>query len=550
MTSARLNAAVGGSVALFAAALHLAALGHGFLNWDDNRFITANVLYADGGWAYVRAALTQVQFDAYHPLHLLSYLPDRWLWRRSSAGFHAVSLALFALDVWLLFRLARRHACLPGAALAALLFAAHPLCVEPVDWISARKDLLAMIFFVGVFLVEDARDPADGRPSPAGLALFAAAVLSKTSTLCAPPLLWCWLVWMRGMGARTAALRAAPYALVALVPAVAVLTVWQGHQMIPVRPTPAPIDVLATLATYARRTIWPSDLGPIYPEVMPRPALSAALAIVFVLAALLGWRRLPSPARFALVAFPVALLPVANIVPVVFRFADRYAFLALGMLVPPAAIAIQSLFRAGRAWRFAAIGAIAGVTLWLAGTSLTLAAAWRSSGALWAHATAAHPDALLGRLKYGETLRELGDWAPAVAEYQAVVRLKPNSPLGYVGLFHLYATRAEAQQRLPPGTANKWLGQLGAAVDDPSAFNALITRVPRSACSECANSLLLLNLRRWPRPDESLRRSARLALDRGMPDAAFVFLSQATDQQTPEWVALYAESRRAAGLPP
>jgi hypothetical protein len=319
--------------------------------------------------------------------------------------------------------------------------------------------------------------------------------------------------------------------------------------MIPVRPTGAPVDVLATLATYVRRTIWPSDLGPIYPEAMPRPGLSAALAVALAFAALLGWRRLPPPARFALVAFPVALLPVANIVPVVFRFADRYAFLALGMLVPPAAIAIQSLFRVGRSRRFAAIGVVAAVGILLTSTSLALAATWSNSRALWAHATAAHPDALLGRLKYGETLRDLGDWPPAVAEYQVVVRLRPNSPLGYVGLFHLYATRAEAQQRLPPGTARKWLGELGAAIDDPRAFNALIVQVPHLACPECANSLLLLNLRRWPWPDESLCRAARAALDQGMPDAAFVLLGQVTDQQTPEWVSLYTESRLAAGLP-
>ncbi len=548
MTSARKGAVVGAGVALLAAALHAGALGHGFLNWDDNRFITGNPLFADGGWAYVRAALSQVQFDAYHPLHLLSYLPDRWLWPQSPAGFVAVDLALFALDVFLLVQLARRHACLPGAAVAALLFAAHPLCVEPALWISARKDLLAMVFFLGVFLLEDARDPTDGRLRPAGIALFAAAVLAKTSTLCLPPLLWGWLVWMRRAPARTALRRAIPYALLSLIPAIAVLTVWRGHQMIAVRPTAAPVDVLATLATYARRTIWPSDLSAIYPEVMPRPVLSAALAATFAIAAWLGWRRLPPPARFAVFAFPVALLPVANIVPVVFRFADRYAFLALGMLVPPAAIGLEALFRARRPRRFAAIGAVAAVTISLAWASLVLAATWKDSRALWAHASAVHPDALLARLKYGETLRDLGEWAPATAEYQAAVRLRPNNPLGYAGLFNLYATRAEAEGRLPPGTARRWLGQLGAAMDDPAAFAALLSRVPRAACPECANSLLLLNLRRWPQPDPSLRRAARAALDRGMPDAAFVFLSQAVDQQAPEWIALYADSRRAAGL--
>jgi hypothetical protein len=56
------------------------ALGRGFTNWDDDRFITHNPLFHGPVSAYVAAALTRVQFQAYHPLHLLSYLPDRLLW--------------------------------------------------------------------------------------------------------------------------------------------------------------------------------------------------------------------------------------------------------------------------------------------------------------------------------------------------------------------------------------------------------------------------------------------------------------------------------------
>jgi hypothetical protein len=549
VTAARLNAAVAGGVALFAVVLHASVLGHGFLNWDDNRFITANPLFAQGGSAYVRAALTQVQFEAYHPLHLLSYLPDSWMWPTNPAGFHAVSLAIFALDVILLFGLARRHAGLVGAASATLLFAAHPLCDEPINWISARKDVLATAFFVGVLLVEDARDPADHRIHPAGLALFLAALLTKTSSLCLPPLLWCWLVWMRGATARAATLRAAPYALLAVGPAVAVLTIWRGHGMIPVRPTAAPVDVLATLATYARRIIWPTDLAAIYPEAMPQPILSAAIAAALVIGVALGWRRLAPSARFATVAFPLALLPVANIVPMVFRFGDRYALLALAMLVPPAAVGLQSLLGRRQPWRTVAVGAVAGGATLLAITSHRLDASWSDSRALWARATVAHPDALMARLKFGETLRDLGDWAPATAEYQAAVRLRPDDSLGYVGLFYLYARRAEAQGHLPPDTARQWLASLGTALANPAAFDDLMTRVPRATCAECANSLLLLDLRRWPRSDETLRRGARDALDRGMPDAALVMLSQAVDQQTPSWLDLFAESRRAVGEP-
>jgi hypothetical protein len=546
VTSARLNAAIGAGVAVLAAALHVGALGQGFVNWDDNRFITANPLFSTGGWSYVHAALTRVQFDAYHPLHLLSYLPDLWLWPQSPIGFHAVGLALLATDVYLLFLLARRRAGPAGAAIAVLLFAAHPLCVEPIHWISARKDLLALAFFVGIFLIEDGRDADDPRLHLAAPVLFVAALLSKTSTLCLPPLLVGWLIWMRGAPLRTALVRAAPYAVVAVVPAIAVVTVWQHHAMIPLRPTAAPVDVLATFATYARRTLWPSDLGAIYPETMPRPILSAALALVFGLVVVVGWRRLPRHARFAIAAFPIALLPVANVVPVVFRFADRYAFLALAMLVAPLAVGLQSLFDARGARRSIALVIVAAVSIGLVETGHRLAASWTDSHTLWAHATAVHPDALLAHLKYGETLREEREWLPAVAEYQAAIRLQPDNPLGYAGLFNLYATRAEAQGRLAPGTASAWLTALGAGMGDRSVFDALLFKVPHTACSECADSLLLLNLRRWPRSEGALLRSARAALDRGMPDQAFVFLSVAADKQSADWTSLFAESRRAS----
>jgi protein O-mannosyl-transferase len=544
---ARRDALVAAGVVLSALVLHAGVIGHGFVNWDDNRFITANPLFAAGGWNYVRAALTRVQFEAYHPLHLLSYLPDRWLWPRHPAGFHAVNLALFGLDVLLLFRLARRHAGLGAAAGAALLLAAHPLCVEPVAWVSGRKDLLAAAFFVGVLLLEDRRDAADGRGSPAGLALFAAALLSKTATLCLPPLIWGWLLWMRRTTARAPPPRARPYALLGLLPAMAVVTIWRQHDMIGRRPVAAPIDVLATLATYARRTIWPSDLAAVYPFEMPTAVPSALLAGAFLIAVVLLWRRLPHPARFAVFAFPVALLPVANLVPLTFRFADRYAFLALAILVPPVAIGLEVSFRAGRALRAVAIGAATAAIVALAAVTFGQTASWASSTALWARASAAQPEAFMARLKYGETLSELHDWASARNEFQAAVRLQPRNSHGYAGLFVVYASRAEEQGRLPVGTAQAWLTAFGKARENVAAFDALIAEVPRPACPECADTVLLMRLRRWPKPDEELLRAARAALEGGAPDAALVILDGVADKASPEWSALVEAARAPQG---
>lgn len=533
-------------VVLAALGMHARALGHGFVDWDDDRFITNNPLFAAGGWTYVRAALTRVQFEAYQPLWLLSYLPDRWLWPAHPAGFHAGNLVLFGLDIFFLFQLARRHAGPGPAALAVLLFAAHPICVEPVEWISGRKDLLAAAFFLGVLLVEDRRSIDDVRPFPPGLLLFVAAILSKTSALCLPPLLFCWLLWLRPTGVRVAFWRALPYAVLALIPAIAVAAIWNRHKLIVARPIAAPIDVLATLATYARRVVWPSDLAAIYPVEMPAAVISAVLLATLAVTAIALRRHLAPPARFALVAFFVALLPVSNIVPVNFRITDRYALLALTVLVPPLAIGLKALAARGVTSRRLAVGGAAIAFAALALVTQSLGATWASSRALWAHATQLHPNAYMARIKYGEALVDLHDWPGARTEYQAAVRMLPINYFGYAGLFYVYARCAEEQGRIPAGTANRWRAAIDAAQVRSSSFDALIDQVPHAACSECFDTLLLLRMRRWPRPDDVLRRSARAALNAAMPDVALILLEGAVNHDAPEWRSLFAEAAHAA----
>jgi hypothetical protein len=306
--------------------------------------------------------------------------------------------------------------------------------------------------------------------------------------------------------------------------------------MIPSRPTSAPVDVLATLATYARRVLWPSDLSPIYPAAAPRAGLAAALCAAALLALAVAWRRLGAGARFGAIAFLAALLPVA------FRFADRYALLALAMLGPPAAIAFDSARRGHGLRRWGIQAAFAVALPLFALTSIGQARAWHDSRALWARAAAAHPDAYLARLKHGETLRDDREWAPATAEYQAAIRLRPDDPLAYVGLFYLYAMRAETQGRFAPGSARRWLTEIGPALGDERAWADLLAQVPHSECAECANTLLLVGLKRWPKPDATLHRAARAALDRGMPDAALVILSEARDHAHPTWAELWKQA--------
>ena len=129
--------------------------GNGFVNIDDNEYITENSYVKSGFNAEgIKWAATAVVASNWHPLTLLSHMLDWSIFGADPSGHHLVNLFLHTGAVlFLFFFLMRTTNNLWPSAFAAAFFALHPLRVESVAWAAERKDVLSMFFGMGSICV-------------------------------------------------------------------------------------------------------------------------------------------------------------------------------------------------------------------------------------------------------------------------------------------------------------------------------------------------------------------------------------------------------------
>src|SRR5262245_44305963 len=173
---------------------------HGGLLWDDDECVTPPELRSVDGlrqiWLVPRAA------GQYYPLLFSSYWLQQRLWGHSTTGYHLVNLLLHIACAVLVLKILRSLR-VPGAELAAIIFALHPVNVETVAWISERKNTLSGLFGLAATLCylrfDGERRAQRSRPTGASaiaIGLFVLGLLSKTAIVTLP-LAWLVILWWK-----------------------------------------------------------------------------------------------------------------------------------------------------------------------------------------------------------------------------------------------------------------------------------------------------------------------------------------------------------------
>ena len=347
---------------LLTAVAFFPVLRGGFI-WDDDRYVTQNpLLTAPGG-------LGRIWFDIgatvqYYPLVFTTFWAEHRLWGLHPFGYHLVNLLLHGLSAVLLWRILRRLS-VPGAWLAAAIFAVHPLQVESVAWVTERKNILSGFFYLAAALAY-VRFDALGEPENKGprnwpayaLAgvFFSLALFSKTVTSTLPAALLLVLWWKRRRIHLRDAVPLVPFFLLGIL--MGRTTAMLERTSVGAHGPDWDLSFLDRVLVagravwfYLGKLIWPARLTFIYPrwEIDPGRIWQFVFPVaVLAVLGLLWWRR-DRWGRGPLVAalfYGVTLFPAlgfVNTYPMRYSFvADHFQYLAgIGPIVLLVALAMR-----------------------------------------------------------------------------------------------------------------------------------------------------------------------------------------------------------------
>lgn len=312
----------------------------GSVLWDDNAHLTRPDLQSTAGlWRiWFDLGATQQYYPATHSAFWLMHR----LWGDATLGYHLVNIALHAASALLLKTILSRLA-IPGAFLAAVLFALHPVAVESVAWMTELKNTLSTAFCLSAALCYLRFD--DRRRTSAyvaALLLFILALLAKSVTAALPAEMLVVFWWKRGTIAWRRDVRPLlPF--FALGGAYGLVTAWferamNGAQGIEFRLEPIDRLLVAGRAIwfYLATLVWPWRLAFIYPkwQIDARAGSQYLYPVAVVVALIVCWqmRRWSRAPLAALLLFCGTLVPALGFFDVYpFRYsyvADHFQYLA------------------------------------------------------------------------------------------------------------------------------------------------------------------------------------------------------------------------------
>jgi tetratricopeptide (TPR) repeat protein len=418
----------------------------GFI-WDDAYHITDNRIVKASDGLY-RTWFTTEPTD-YYPLTWTLWWLEWRLWGDGALGYHIVNVLLHALNAALVWMILQRLK-IPGAWLAALVFAIHPVNVATVAWISEQKNTLSMLFYA-VAILFYLRFDEENRWRWYGLSLatFLLALFSKSAVVMLPVVLLGCVWWKRGRVRLKDLRHSIPFFVLSLV--LGLVTIWfQLNRVLKggvVRTVGFPFRLAAAGWApwfYLYKALLPINLSVFYPKWEINASLWVSYLPGMLLAGcvtLFWWKRQTwgRPLLFALGYFVTMFFPVLGFFDQGFYqyslVADHWQYYSIIGIIALIVAAGVTLCR-GTGLLRRRIGTVTGAVVLVAlGTSTWIrASVYSDAETLWRDTLAKNPNAWVAHDSLGNALLRAGKLQDAIRHYQQALQIKPDYAVAHDNL--------------------------------------------------------------------------------------------------------------------
>lgn len=435
---------------------------HDFISMDDPFFIESHGVPDGLTLDNIKNAFL-MDDCLWMPLTWISHMADIQVYGMDAGGHHYTSLAIHIIACVLLFLLLfRMTGQLWPSGLAAALLALHPINVEAVAYLSARKGLLSALFWILATLCYNTytRDKA-WRYYTLAILFFIGGAMSKPSIVMLPAALLILDYWplarFGNHSTRWLIIEKIPFFLLAAVTSVvAVMTQHKAGTVLSLEAAPFALrleNALVSYVLYLWKTIWPLKLAIFYPY--PRSfliwqPLGAGALLAGITAAALYFRRRAPYLLAGWLWFLLTLLPAIGIIKTGQQaMADRYAYIPLLGIFIMAAWGISAINEkpAGKRSYIYVLPMV--LLAILAGLTYRQARFWQNSRSAFAHAVKVTSNNYLAYNNLGEALAREGLPAEAYHAFSRALEIVPELPQSNLNLGLLLMQRQQPAKAIP-----------------------------------------------------------------------------------------------------
>jgi tetratricopeptide (TPR) repeat protein len=443
-----------------------------FVNFDDDVYVYENGCIKEGltwdciQWAFSSESIVKGSLAIWHPVTWISLMLDHGLFGLNPSGYHLINLLLHILNSILVFFIFQQMTSKPWQSfLVAALFAVHPLHVESVAWISERKDVLSMFFFmlaIGTY-VSYAKQKRTCSYF-LSITLFAIGLMAKPMLVTLPMVLILLDYWPLNRFHKDGSSPRQKYKWLLIfekVPYFALSVIFSVISYITQKKAGA-LDAAAfslayrienalhSCVGYLTKTIWPVDLAVLYPLPQTFPLWQTAVYLLIVLGislyVVIKMRKYP----YLFVGWSwylITILPVIGLVQLGHQAsADRYTYIPLIgifiMVIWGASVPLRHITHSR-----SVMGMAAGVLLlMLVVITQNQVGYWKDSITLMSRAIAVNKNNYIAHYYLGDYLIKHDQTEEAINHFEEALRINPYYYYPRNDLIRIYRQKGETDK--------------------------------------------------------------------------------------------------------